>query len=580
MSKILVDLENGKATRLKLGTRCNNNCVFCSLLDIKETYDKSLDEIRKELDQLKRKKYSKIVLPCNTGCRKDFFEILEYARELGFRITLETNGRMFYYEDFCERIARYVDRFVVYLNSANAKIHDEIANAEGSFDQAVQGIKNIRRISEEIQINTVITKHNLEYLSDVVKIAKKLNIRELRFIYPIVRERDDSIPEIHDAYSYIDEALEIAKKKSINVLTGEVAHNPFLLDDLNQDCDEPLLLVKRDKKTNHEINQQECAQQKSNLTTYPSRLYVELTRNCNMKCRMCYRSRIGNIGSELHMPLDLFKKIADELFPYAKFLDLRGFGESTILPNFLEYVDYALKFDSDIGILTNLSVKNDKMWEHLIKNNFWIGISIDGADKETYGKIRDGAYFEQVNNNIKLLVKFSKKYKKDINRLYFLVVVQKDNVGHLTEFIELAHKLGIKRIEFKPVRSTNETIWLCDIQDLTRKQVKKAVELAKKHKIELVLTGSFFDMKFEESLGYKPMEKCSRPWSHAYITYNGFIGPCNHQFNLFFGSLKYNKFAEIWNNNHFQAFRKTIFTQDRPERCQYCFENYFDNEWS
>jgi radical SAM protein with 4Fe4S-binding SPASM domain len=280
------------------------------------------------------------------------------------------------------------------------------------------------------------------------------------------------------------------------------------------------------------------------------------------------------------MPFSLFKRIADELFPYSKFVDLRGFGESTILPNFLDYVNYALKYDCDIGILTNLSVSNDKMWEHLISNNYWIGISIDGPDKETYSRIREASHFGQVISNIKLLVRLSRKFKKDIKRLYLLVVVQKDNVEHLTDFIELACKLGIKRVEFKPVRSNDSNIWLQDIQDLTRNEVKKAVQLAKKHGIDLIITGSFFDTEFEQSMGLKPMDRCPRPWSHLYIAYNGFVGPCNHRHDLLFGNLKYWMFNEIWNSGHYQLFRKIINTSNRPDRCDECFTSYFDNEWS
>ena len=47
-------------------------------MDIKEGYDKTLKEIKKELDELKEKNYSEIILPCNSDIRKDFFEILKY----------------------------------------------------------------------------------------------------------------------------------------------------------------------------------------------------------------------------------------------------------------------------------------------------------------------------------------------------------------------------------------------------------------------------------------------------------------------------------------------------------------------
>ena len=67
---------------------------------------------------------------------------------------------------------------------------------------------------------------------------------------------------------------------------------------------------------------------------FPSTLIIELTRNCNGHCIMCSRKK-SKYNPKLNMPLELFKKIADETFPHAKNIDLRGFGESTLIPNFL-----------------------------------------------------------------------------------------------------------------------------------------------------------------------------------------------------------------------------------------------------
>lgn len=135
-----------KAKRLKIGKKCNNNCIFCSDLYIKEKYDKSLEEIKKELNELKEKKYSEIVLPCNTDIRKDFFEILEYAKNLGFRMTLETNGRMFCYKDFCGGVKYFVDKSCILYFGYDAERHDKITSVIGSFDQARTGEHNLRKL--------------------------------------------------------------------------------------------------------------------------------------------------------------------------------------------------------------------------------------------------------------------------------------------------------------------------------------------------------------------------------------------------------------------------------------------------
>lgn len=183
----ILNLLKEKKYGLKVGQTCNNNCVFCDLLNIKEKYDKSLVEIKKELDHLKEKNYSHIILPCNADIRKDFFEILKYAKNLSFKITLETNGRIFSYEKFALKSSKYIGKFIVFLNSNNELIHNKITNTDNSFKQVIKGIKNIKKLNKEIQINTVITNYNYKNLKEIVSLIKTFGIKDFRPIFPVVK---------------------------------------------------------------------------------------------------------------------------------------------------------------------------------------------------------------------------------------------------------------------------------------------------------------------------------------------------------------------------------------------------------
>jgi len=123
---------------------------------------------------------------------------------------------------------------------------------------------------------------------------------------------------------------------------------------------------------------------KEEFKEYPKTLFMELTRNCNGLCAMCTRQKYKELqkyDGKWNMPFSLFKKIADELFPHADYVDLRGFGESTMLPNFLDFLDYTKKFGCGLGLVTNLTVRDDKIWEELVKANVHLGISFDGSTK-------------------------------------------------------------------------------------------------------------------------------------------------------------------------------------------------------
>ena len=172
-------IEN-RSYRLKVGKSCNNNCVYCDVLDIKGEKDKSLDELKDEIKALR--KYKELIFPCNSDIRKDIIALLKYAKDLGFRVVIESNGRMFSYPGFYESIRKYVDKVCIFLNSADEDAHNTITRTRGTFRQTVRGIKNTR-----CQVNTVITDHNYENLSDIFRLVKSLGVRDVWPIYPVLK---------------------------------------------------------------------------------------------------------------------------------------------------------------------------------------------------------------------------------------------------------------------------------------------------------------------------------------------------------------------------------------------------------
>jgi MoaA/NifB/PqqE/SkfB family radical SAM enzyme len=163
---------------MKLGNLCNNNCLVCSILDKKLFKNKSLTEIKKELDQF-RKQYSELVISGGEPTiREDMIEIIKYAKKLEFyNIILRTNGRMFSYINYCEDVIKMgVDCFQIDLFGHTAELHDSMSRVSGSFDQTVQGIKNLKELNQQVTVNVIITKQNYKQLSKITEFLINLNV--------------------------------------------------------------------------------------------------------------------------------------------------------------------------------------------------------------------------------------------------------------------------------------------------------------------------------------------------------------------------------------------------------------------
>ena len=62
------------------------------------------------------------------------------------------------------------------------------------------------------------------------------------------------------------------------------------------------------------------------LREYPSRLFVETTTRCNLKCRMCVKQTEGNCIAEGDLSPEVFAALEPAL-PHAEALVLNGIGE-------------------------------------------------------------------------------------------------------------------------------------------------------------------------------------------------------------------------------------------------------------
>jgi len=137
--------------RLKVGHKCNNNCIICSDLDLKAETEKSFNEIVQEIQDIES---NEVILPCNADIRKDFVDILRYIKEKDKKVILETNGRIFKYLDFCEAIKDYIDEIVIIFWGNDPNAHDKITKVNGSFIQSLKGEENLMKIlpKEKIKI--------------------------------------------------------------------------------------------------------------------------------------------------------------------------------------------------------------------------------------------------------------------------------------------------------------------------------------------------------------------------------------------------------------------------------------------
>jgi len=106
--------------------------------------------------------------------RPDIFEIAEYAASRSLRVALASNGTLID-KGIAARIKEVgIRRVAVSIDGARAQTHDSFRGLPGSFDSAIKGLQNVRETGVEIQLNTTVTKHNVDEIEEVMALALEM----------------------------------------------------------------------------------------------------------------------------------------------------------------------------------------------------------------------------------------------------------------------------------------------------------------------------------------------------------------------------------------------------------------------
>lgn len=105
--------------------------------------------------------------------RDDLFAILDRAVELGFRITLMSNGILIN-DEIIEKLKAYpIKKIKVSLYSLQPEIHKMITKAPGSYEKTLTAILKLHQSGIKVVVNTMIQKENASGLSKLKEFAEE-----------------------------------------------------------------------------------------------------------------------------------------------------------------------------------------------------------------------------------------------------------------------------------------------------------------------------------------------------------------------------------------------------------------------
>jgi MoaA/NifB/PqqE/SkfB family radical SAM enzyme len=220
---------------LQLGTRCNNACIFCATATEREQAvpEPTREALFDALAGLESAEGLAIV-----GGEPTLYDTLPslvaHAKHGGVaRVIVATNGRRLAYGSYAASLAEAgVDGFDVSLHGSSEAMHDYHTSVQGSYLQTIRGVVNASAAGMGIVITCVVTRSNFRNLSEVLRVARALGVRAVRFRAPelsgrtLARDRIVAHPEL--VLPHLRRAVGLGRRWGIEVVVGHASHGDFV----------------------------------------------------------------------------------------------------------------------------------------------------------------------------------------------------------------------------------------------------------------------------------------------------------------------------------------------------------------
>jgi MoaA/NifB/PqqE/SkfB family radical SAM enzyme len=296
---------------------------------------------------------------------------------------------------------------------------------------------------------------------------------------------------------------------------------------------------------------------------------LDTNNNCNLKCIMCPCSLPGPKPKPNIMALDDFEKIAKDIFPKTRVLDMSCGFEPFMTKNIVDYMRIARTHCSGQKTLcTNAILLNEEMIDKIIDEKLLdeITLSCDGFSPEVYSYIRKNGSFDTLTKNLQYLAYHNEKSEIAVRLNYTLL---KSNLNDLKMAISFMDQYKIKTLQIRHVKLTNPFKHLYG-ESLFYHQ-KKYDEVIKdltisfrKHKDKQLIAPPPFSTSHKQFSG---KGQCAYPWFKFIITSNLDIYMCTIGR---IGNLATSTFDQLMETEHVISIRKKLLAGYFEEFCADC----------
>lgn len=331
----------------------------------------------------------------------------------------------------------------------------------------------------------------------------------------------------------------------------------------------------------------------------PNHVTLDITRRCNLKCKMCfyYGEGHGEIQSFSEMSS---RQIIDRVVKKLDGVDYDITGGEPFVRNDILDILRAIKNNhAGCFVVTNGTLITKDIAQAIVREQLLnlVSFSIHGLE-DTHDEITGvPGSFKRALRGIEILNSVRQQGDSKRPGMAIACSVNEHNIGNMSELLRLREIVGVDSINFNccsyiptKVRQRHEDVLLslnlsCDKKyddlvtgppalDVSPNQVADFIGILKKRRSEgevIITTPDGYDYQNMYDHFLNPdwiyRDSCRYPWRNLRVLPDGSVIPC---IGFVVGNVVSDDVSKIWNNAKFRHFRSVLYEEKLFPGCFRC----------
>jgi len=216
-------MKNASLIAFEVTRQCRFNCVYCRAGATASKPDElTTEQCKKILDSIAAFKRCVIIFTGGEPMeRPDIYELLMHCRSLRLPRVMATCGYLINEKSIKKLKRTGIKALSFSIDGISPRTHDTIRQADGAFEATVRAAKITKEAGIPFQINTTISKLNIDEFVGIADLALKLGANCFNPFILVPTGRGKRIPDaIIDPIEYeslLNELLVMKMKSKINI---------------------------------------------------------------------------------------------------------------------------------------------------------------------------------------------------------------------------------------------------------------------------------------------------------------------------------------------------------------------------